>query len=49
MVRAGMAVAFTKFSQDYISQEAAARAAKIGLHAHAGCMPPSEFRIQQQR
>lgn len=49
MVRAGMAVAFTRFSQDYVSQEAAARAANVGLHAHMGCMLPSEFRNQQRR
>lgn len=49
MVRAGMAVAFTKFSQDYVSQETEARAAKVGVHAHSGCMLPSEFRTQQRR
>lgn len=48
MVRAGLAVAFTKFSQDYVSQETEARAAKIGIHAHSGCMLPSEFRSQRR-
>jgi endonuclease YncB( thermonuclease family) len=37
MVRAGLDVAFE------------ARAAKVGMHAHSGCMLPSEFRSQQRR
>ena len=38
MVSAGMAWAFVRYSQDYVAEEAAARAAGLGVHAH-GCVP----------
>jgi endonuclease YncB( thermonuclease family) len=34
MVREGMAWAFVRYSRDYVSEEAAARAARLGVHAH---------------
>jgi hypothetical protein len=34
MVRAGMAWAFVRFSHDYVEQESAARAERLGVHAH---------------
>lgn len=48
MVRLGMAWAFTRYSQDYWSEEAKARAENIGVHAH-GCMPAWEWRAERQR
>ena len=46
MVRAGMAVAFTRYSTDYAGLEAAAKAARLGVHLH-GCIPPWEWRAQR--
>ena len=43
MVHAGMALAFVRYSRDYVQDEAAARAARLGVHAH-GCSPPWEWR-----
>jgi endonuclease YncB( thermonuclease family) len=34
MVRAGMAWAFVRYSRDYVVQEAEAKAAGLGIHAH---------------
>ena len=34
MVAAGMALAFVRYSRDYVEQEAAARSAELGVHAH---------------
>jgi endonuclease YncB( thermonuclease family) len=34
MVRAGMAWAFVRYSRDYVDQEAEAKAAGLGVHAH---------------
>jgi endonuclease YncB( thermonuclease family) len=46
MVRAGMALAFTRYSTDYVDDEAAAKAARVGVHAHKGCAAPWHFRTQ---
>jgi endonuclease YncB( thermonuclease family) len=46
MVRAGMAIAYTRYSTDYAGLEAAARAARLGVHVH-GCIPPWEWRAQR--
>jgi endonuclease YncB( thermonuclease family) len=43
MVRAGMAWAYVEYSRDYVKQEAAAKADRIGVHAH-GCQPAWEWR-----
>ena len=45
MVRAGMAWAFVRYSRDYVAQEAEAKAAKLGIHAH-GCEPAWEYRAR---
>lgn len=45
MVRTGMAWAFTRYSVDYVAQEAEAKAARVGVHAH-GCEPPWEYRAR---
>jgi endonuclease YncB( thermonuclease family) len=34
MVRAGLAWAFVRYSRDYVVQEAEAKAAGLGIHAH---------------
>lgn len=47
MVRDGMALAFTRYSMDYVSQEAAARRERKGLHAH-DCPPPWEWRARNR-
>lgn len=43
LVREGMAWAFVRYSSDYAAQEAQAKSAGIGVHAH-GCVPPWEWR-----
>ena len=43
MVRDGMAWAFFRYSRAYIDDEATARAANLGVHAH-DCEPPWEWR-----
>lgn len=48
MVREGMAWAFAKYSSDYVGQEARAKAANLGVHAH-GCVAAWEWRAQQRR
>lgn len=45
MVREGLAWAFVRYSRDYTSEEAAARVAKIGVHAHQ-CELPWEWRAR---
>lgn len=43
MVRAGMALAFVRYSQDYAEIEAQAKAEGLGMHAH-GCERPWDCR-----
>ncbi|HYX03744.1 MAG TPA: hypothetical protein VE963_16745 [Reyranella sp.] len=43
MVRAGLALAFVRYSADYVTDEAMAKAAKLGVHAHP-CDPPWQWR-----
>jgi endonuclease YncB( thermonuclease family) len=43
MVRNGLAVAYTKYSRDYVPQETAARGARLGLWSGA-FVPPAEWR-----
>jgi|SRR5579883_753683 len=43
MVRSGMAWAFVRYSRDYVSQEADAKASGLGVHAHR-CEPAWEWR-----
>jgi endonuclease YncB( thermonuclease family) len=47
MVREGFAWAFTRFSVDYVGEEAKAKAGRLGVHAH-GCAPAWEWRAQQR-
>ncbi|GEP60242.1 hypothetical protein RSO01_74080 [Reyranella soli] len=44
LVREGLAWAFVRYSSDYVGQEAAAKAARRGVHAH-GCQPPWGWRV----
>jgi endonuclease YncB( thermonuclease family) len=48
MVRAGMALAFTRYSTDYVADEAKAKAARFGLHVH-GCAAPWDWRAGQRK
>lgn len=43
MVRTGQALAFVRYSADYLPQEAEARAARAGVHAH-DCQTPWNWR-----
>ncbi|MGE0653576.1 MAG: thermonuclease family protein [Alphaproteobacteria bacterium] len=45
MVEVGMALAFTRYSRDYVSVEAWARDRNIGVHAMK-CEPPWEWRAR---
>jgi endonuclease YncB( thermonuclease family) len=47
MVSAGMAWALTKESLDYVSQEATARAAGLGVHS-GGCQPAWTWRAEHR-
>jgi endonuclease YncB( thermonuclease family) len=47
MVRSGMAWAFTRYSSDYVDQEKAAIAGRLGVHAHS-CQSPWEWRAQNR-
>jgi endonuclease YncB( thermonuclease family) len=47
MVQLGMASAFTRYSADYVQDEAKAKAARLGVHAHE-CTPPWEWRAQHR-
>ncbi|MCF8534082.1 MAG: thermonuclease family protein [Reyranella sp.] len=48
MVAAGMAWAFTRYSMDYVPQEAAARLRRLGVHGHDGCEKPWDWRAQNR-
>lgn len=48
MVELGMAWAFTRYSGDYIEQEAFARKERLGVHAH-NCLLPWVWRAAQRR
>lgn len=48
MVSVGMAWAFTRYSNDYIGQEARAKAGRLGVHGH-DCTPAWEWRARQRR
>ena len=48
MVRAGMAWAFVRYSRDYVGQEAEAKAAGLGVHAH-DCLPAWEWRALNRK
>ena len=48
MVRLGAALAFTRYSTDYLADEEAARAERLGVHGRA-CRAPWEFRAQQRK
>jgi endonuclease YncB( thermonuclease family) len=47
MVRQGWALAFVRYSRDYVDQEREAREAKRGLHEH-DCIPPWEWRAHSK-
>lgn len=48
MVRAGHALAFVRYSADYLPQEGEARSARVGVHAH-DCAAPWDWRAQQRQ
>lgn len=47
MVRSGMAWAFVRYSADYLNEEAAAKEAGQGVHAH-NCRPAWEWRAERK-
>lgn len=47
LVREGLAWAFTRYSGDYVGEEAEARTSKRGVHAH-NCIPPWEWRAERR-
>ena len=47
MVRAGMAWAFVRYSRDYMELEAAAKSARLGVHAH-DCLAAWEWRARER-
>ena len=47
MVRNGMALAFVRYSRDYVALEAEAKAAKLGMHTHS-CEAPWDWRAKQR-
>lgn len=47
MVRDGYAWAYARYSQDYVDEEARARAGRLGVHTH-GCLQAWEWRRQQR-
>lgn len=47
MVRSGMAWAFVRYSRDYVSEEAAAKAEGLGVHGHH-CEPAWEWRAKRR-
>lgn len=49
MVRAGMALAFTRYAADYVNDEAAAKAARAGLHGQTGCAAPWDWRAAKRK
>jgi len=48
MVRLGAALAFTRYSVDYLADEEAARAEGLGVHGR-GCQTPWGYRAQQRK
>jgi len=48
MVREGLAWAFERYSRDYVTQQALAKADGLGVHAH-GCEPAWEWRLRSRR
>lgn len=48
MVIAGMAWAFTRYSNDYVGQEVRAKAERLGVHGH-DCTAAWEWRAQQRK
>lgn len=48
MVRAGQALAFVRYSADYLPQEREARAARVGVHGH-DCLPAWKWRAQRRQ
>ncbi len=48
MVRGGYAWAFTRYSADYVGQEARAKAGGEGVHGH-GCLPAWEWRAERRK
>lgn len=49
LVREGLAWAFVRYSQDYVEQEAKAKAERLGVHGH-DCQPAWEWRaLRSQR
>lgn len=48
MVGAGMALAFTRYSAQYVDAERQAAARGLGLHAH-DCLPAWEWRAKQRQ
>ena len=46
LVREGLAWAFVRYSADYVSREAKAKANRLGVHAH-GCVPAWEWRARR--
>lgn len=47
MVRDGLAWAFTRYSADYVNEEAAAKKARLGVHGH-DCVPAWEWRAERR-
>ena len=47
MVRAGMALAFVRYSQDYVAEEAQAKSLRLGMHVH-NCQAPWEWRAERR-
>lgn len=47
MVAAGMALAFIRYSRDYVEHEATAKAARLGVHAH-DCVAAWEWRARER-
>jgi endonuclease YncB( thermonuclease family) len=47
MVAAGMALAFVRYSSDYIGEEPVARSARLGVHAH-DCAAAWDWRARQR-
>ena len=48
LVSEGLAWAFTRYSNDYVAQEARAKAGKLGVHGR-DCTPAWQWRAEQRR